>query len=476
MKFLLINPRTDLKKTMGRWSYFISPLLPLGIAYIASVLEKSGHLVQVIDQYADNMTNKNLLDFIYRSNPDAIGFSCLSNSIPAARILCEEIKKIRPAIKIILGNIHPTVLPENTLKTVPADIIVRGEGELTILELLEYLENKKDLTEVKGITYRNNGTILHNPDRPMIKDLDDLPYPAWHHFNLKKYNTLPLLGFKDIYLPIQSMRGCSHRCYFCAQDRVFHGVRIRKVKKIVDEIEYFHGKLGIKFFRFNDPYFPINPQYGFEFCDELISRGLNKRIKWVIESRVDVLNDQLCSRMKEAGLSLIAFGFESGSENILNKINKRITLNDSQVIMNSAREAKLNTFGCFILGLPGENQSSCRQTIDFALKLDCDLAKFSIATPYPGSRFFEDYQDTLINRSSSDGFSAWHDSSLQGGPVFIPQGMSADELIGLQKEAMRKFYLRPRKILKLVTKRLLSWRSILWGGLVLISNYFHRRK
>jgi len=461
---------------MGRWSYFISPLLPLGIAYIASTLEKAGHEIQVIDQHADNMSNNNLIDSIYRSNPDAIGFSCLSNSIPAVELLCKGIKKNKPEIKIILGNIHPTVLPENTLETVPADFIVRGEGELTILELLKYLENKKDLTEVKGITFRNKGLIVHNPDRPMINDLDDLPYPAWHLFNFKNYSTLPLLGFKGTYLPIQSMRGCKYHCYFCAQDRVFRGVRIRKIKNVVDEIEYFHAKMGIKYFRFNDPYFPINPQYGFDFCDELTNRGLNKRIKWVIESRVDILNNQLCSRMKEAGLSIIAFGFESGNKKILNKINKRITLNDSKVIMNSAREAKLNTFGYFILGLPGEDQSSCRQTIDFALKLDCDLAKFSIATPYPGSKFFEDYQDMLMNRSSSDGFSAWHDSSLPGKPVFIPQGISADELIGLQKEAMRKFYLRPGKILRLVTKRLLSWRSILWGGLILLTDSFPRRK
>ena len=471
MKVLLINPASKVTEGSRKLKAFLSPIPPLGLAYIAAVLEKDGVDVKIIDQVAGRIPNKLLLNKIKEFSADLVGFSCLTSVMSNVAELGLEIRKFSRA-KIVLGNIHPTIFAGQILTQGAADFIVRGEGDATMAELAKAVKDNSGFTHIQGISYRQGKDIFHNEERPLIGDLDTLPYPAWHLLELKDYRDSPMILIdREPVVPIAGSRGCAYKCSFCAQDAVYPLPRYRKTEAVIAELEHFHSKFNIRNFGFVDANFPFSISSGTEFCNALIRSGLHKKIRWATETRVDLVNEELLALMKKAGVHLIMFGFESGNRLVMDSVNKRIPPDQSLKIAGITRKLKVHTLGLFILGLPGETKQSCTATIKFAKDLDCDIAKFNIAVPYPGSKFFREFYKGKV--LDTDRFTPWHDwSDSKEGPVYVPPGLNARELVGLQRKAMFEFYARPKKFISLLILQRKSIFKILYGAYILTSKYF----
>ena len=473
MKVILINPVSMLIEKSEEIRSFLKPIPPLGLAYIGSVLEQGGIDVVIIDQFADKMNNDKLVETVIQHSPDIVAFSCLTPTIKNTTFLMKQIKAFKPDVKIVLGNIHPTLFSEDLLKGGFADAVVRGEGEYSMLELVIAFRKGTNLREIKGISFIDGSTVYHNPDREPVGDLDTIPYPAWHLLDLAKYDYCPLVGLKKTkFLPMLASRGCPYQCVFCAQEKIHKKIRYRKVKNIVDEIEYLHNRYGINCIALNDPFFPFSIQQGLEFCDEILSRGLEKKIKWIAESRVDKVNLELLKKMKRAGAYLIMYGFEVGTQKILDTLGKDSTLQQSLQAMEFTKKAGIYTLGLFMLGAPGETKKDCEETIRFSKKLDCTIAKFNIVVPYPGTALFDKYKKEF-DLDDSEKFMSWLDWSSQvdyKDMIYISDTMDARELVGLQRKAMFQFYFRPRSIARHI--KLTPFKDLCYGGLLLIKQQF----
>ncbi len=472
MKVLLINPNTGSVEKSVKLRVFFAPILPTGIGTIAAVLENAGIQVRVMDQFATRMSDDKLLAQIKEYDADIIGISCLTPVMKKVRMLIPEIRRFSKA-KIVLGGMHPTIFAKELLEEKIADVVVRGEGEITMLELVNALKEGRGFDGIDGVSFLKNGKVVTNPDRKPVEDLDTLPYPAWHLFDLDNYNEVPLaIIYGERALPLLGSRGCPFKCMFCAQDKVYPTPRYRNLDKILDEIEFMYSKYGVKKFGFMDANFPFSVESGIEFCDKLIKRGLHKRIKWITETRVDLVNEEVLRRMKEAGVHLIMFGFETGDQNMLDSVNKRTTVNQAREVMRVVKELKIYTLGLFMLGLPGETRKGCLNTIRLAKELDCDIAKFNLAIPYPGSKFFDEFyrnKGEIVDPEKFTGWYDWADDSKE--LVYVPPGMTSRELMGLQRKAMFDFYVRPKIIFQYVFGKKTSIGKLFYGGYILVAMY-----
>ncbi|MBZ9577942.1 B12-binding domain-containing radical SAM protein [Patescibacteria group bacterium] len=468
---LLINPNSKLINNSWGYRRFCTPIAPLGLCYIAAVLRNNGLKVSVIDQYARKMPDSELIDSIKKQKPFIIGFSALTPVMPDIRRLVLLIRKSRISSKIVLGNIHATCFPEEMLKDYTADIVVRGEGETTMLELCNHLMQGKQLEDVAGISFRLPGGIRHNPERRLIDNLDALPFPAWDALNLDDYSEVPLSAISNSRaIPIMASRGCPYRCYYCSQDTVYAKVRYRDLNKVVDEIEYFLTSCKIRYFGFSDAYFPFDEESGLKFCNIMIKRGLHKKLKWCTETRVDKVSPGLLKAMKEAGVHLIMYGIEVGNKRILKSIHKGTTLEQARIAVQETKKAGILSQGLFMLGLPGETKDTCMETITFAKEIRCDLVKFNIAVPYPGSKFFEDFIRHNKKVAEPEKFTSWSDwTSAKGDLVYCPEDLDSETLRYLQRRAMFDFYVRPRAIMNHILQRTVTLKNLFLGFLWLAS-------
>lgn len=474
MKVLLINPMSDLARQSKLYLHSVTPLPPLGLAYLSAILKADNREVFIEDQYATAMSNEDLVKKIRSISPEVIGFSCLTTAMGNTLRLISRIREQKIRAKIILGNIHPTLFPDELLQRGSADIIVRGEGEFTLRETVNALAQGEDVSGITGISYLHEGLVRHNPDRELVADLDDLPFPDWRAFDLRHYRRYPMLGIYDkLTLPVQGSRGCPFDCLFCSQDKFYKRPRYRDVKRVVSEIEYLVEEFGVQYVGFTDAYFPFSKKTGMEFCDEYIRRNLHRKIKWFTESRVDAVDAELMRRMKEANLYLIMYGFEVGNQKVLDAIGKKTTLSQAREAMAETKKNRIRSLGLFMLGLPEETRASCLETIAFAKELDPDFAKFNIAVPFPGSRFFEESKEGLgLIDSLGSKFTSWHDWSSCGGEViYSPKAMAKEELLNLQRKGMFDYYMRPKVILKHVFRRSFSLSDLFLGAFVLGRSY-----
>ncbi len=479
MKIILINPLSDLARLSSTYFRSVTPLPPLGLASLAAVLKNNNIEVLVEDQYASSISNEALIDKIASFSPQVIGFSCLTTAMSNVKRLINGIRQAGISAKIVLGNIHPTIFTEEVLAQGLADIVIRGEGEESLLETVIALDSNLTLENIKGISYLRDGKVMHNPERKIVEDLDELPYPDWHSFDLKYYRRYPMLGiYKSLVFPVQASRGCAYNCLFCSQDKFYKKPRYRKIKKVVDEIEYLHSKFNMKYIGFTDAYFPFSKNSGLEFCDELIRRKLHKKIKWFTETRVDMVDLELMRRMKESGLYLVMYGFESGNQKVLDYTGKGTTLEQARRAMEYTKKYNIRSLGLFMLGLPPDTKETCRQTIKFAKQLDPDLVKFNIAVPFPGSVFFEENKHKIGNIDKIDNkFTSWHDwSSWDGEIIYSSNAITKEELSNLQRKGMFDFYMRPRIILKHLIQRTFSLPDLCFGAVLLLKNYLKSRK
>jgi len=354
MKTLLINPKFPY--------YRGGDLFPVSLGYLTQIAEKHGQ-VFVIDMNVDNVKIENEIEKI---NPDYI---CLTATTPSFPFAVELLKKIRPITKakIILGGIHATFLPEECLNY--ADIVVRGEGEETLDEIL----SGKELSKVDGITYKENNEIIHNKDRELIKDLDKIGYPVYSKFPLKKYKIISIV----------TSRGCPFNCSYCCAARFWKNlVRYRSVKSVIEELKQIK-KLGFEKIRIHDSTFNLDKERVMKICDEMIKNRFN--FKWSCEVRADFLSEYLLKKMKQAGCILICIGVDSASQDVLDKCNRKISVETMKKAFLLANRIDINTRAYVTFGLKGETKESAEETIKFLQEVKPFQITLSLATIYPGT-------------------------------------------------------------------------------------------
>ena len=437
MKICLITPpyNSAVKSVTG----FSSP--PLGLAYLASVLREE-HEVKIVDSNILEYTMDDVRRELKKFNPDVVGITSVTPSIPQAYEVARIAKEINENCKVVMGGPHVTFLPEQTLKECEdIDIIVKGEGELTIKELVEFLEKGKSLKRVKGIAFRRGEMILNNEPRPFIRNIDEIPFPSRDLLPVEKYQ---LNGKR--YTTMITSRGCPFRCSFCSSSRLFGGYwRGRSPQNVLDELRIIYEDYEIKHIEFLDDTFTLDNKRAERICDGILKEKLD--ISWGASSRVDTITKKLAERMKRAGCWIIFLGIESGCQRILNMMGKRITIEQIKRAVKIIKKAGIKILGSFILGFPGETIRSIRQTIKFAKSLDIDYAEFSILTPYPGTPLFY-----LAEKSKSLLTRDWSKYTAID-PVMKIKGIAPKQLKSYLRKAYLYFYLRPKFIWEWIKNR-----------------------
>ncbi|MBN2143963.1 MAG: radical SAM protein [Candidatus Aureabacteria bacterium] len=467
MKILLINHFYYSISEFTYYEKFFAPVPVIGLAYLASYLKKYGHEVKIIDDYVEKLGLKGIMENIRSYSPEMIGISCLTPLADQTVFLTKEIRKHFPEIKIVLGHRHADYFAKDFISKGIADVIVHGEGEKTLLDLVCHFENKQSLDDVKGITYQDKGNPIRNPERPLIQDLDSIPFPAWDILPLEKYKPRPeVTPGGRLNLPLLFNRGCPFHCIFCNQE-LGNQVRRRSVENVISEMLWCHDRFGVDGFVFSDANFPVYRDQAIEFCNELIRLDVPSKIVWTTETRPDLLDEELLELMKKAGCTKIQIGFESGSDRILKILNKRFTVQDSIKAADMVKKCGIFLYGLFIIGNPTETEEEIMATIEASKKMGLDYAKFNLFVPFPGTAAYEDQKI----RKKTNGlpwicFSSYPPSAEK--VVFTPDGMTPQKLIRSQKKAFLQFYFRPIMIYRhLFTIRNIRPREY-WNGFLLI--------
>ncbi len=436
MKVTLVNPPYPLN------AHSHPPFIPLGLAYLGAVGEKEGHEINVIDCQAERLNHDTFRQRIRKEKPDAIGVTSTTLLYKSAKKILEIAKEEHPNATTMIGGSHVTFWDENALKECSSiDVIIRREGELTFIELLQRLQEKKDFAGVLGTTFRGkDGKILRNEDRPFLQDLDSLPSPAYHLLPIDAFHRMG----KTIF-PLVTSRGCTQWCDFCSTVRMFgRGYRTRNPKKVVDEMEMLHNKYGESQFTFYDDAFTVNRKHTLAMCDDIKARKLD--VTWDCETRVDMVDKELLTAMHNSGCITIWFGVESGSEKILGQMNKKIKLEETREAFRIAQKVGLMTIASAVIGFPGETEETAWETINFINSLNPDDIGCYVATPYPGTPMYEQVvKNGWLKVTDFDKY----DTAT---PTFETPQLSMEKIREIRYKAHQKFYLRPRYVLKMIRR------------------------
>ena len=439
---LLINPPWGKQK--GSIWYKVSSCLPsLGLGYIASTLEQNDIQVEILDCQAISYSQAEILSKIESFQPEYIGFTATTVLIQNVLQIAESIKLRCPETKIILGGVHPTIATEEVLKNPNVDIVVRGEGEFTCLDIVK----NKPLNEILGISYKSDGGIRHNLDRPLIEDIDCLPFPAYHLMPMDHYHTALGSAKRTPAMSIFATRGCPGRCTFCYSGALGKKIRKRSPENIISEIELLMNKHKVREISFYDDTFSAYKKTVLRFC-ELI-REKNIDLTWTCMSRVDYVTLEVLKEMKASGCHQICFGVETVDENILKNIRKRLSLEKVELAVKNTKKAKIDVRLSFMFGNPGETIETMEKTLAYAIQLDPDLAQFNITTPYPGTEMFLWAKEHGYLKTED-----WSKYDYYTFVMELPTVFSAD-IERYYKIAYRRFFLRP----KFLMKRLLKLRN-----------------
>jgi anaerobic magnesium-protoporphyrin IX monomethyl ester cyclase len=411
----------------------------LGLAYIAAMLEQS-HSVKILDNYLENLNKEQLKKRISLVNPEIVGITSDSFSFSSAVEIANVVKEIDKNIITVIGGPHANVFPDAPLKHDSIDISVYGEGELTTIELWDKIEKGESLKDVKGIGYKNNDKIIINQSRELIKNLDELPFPARHLFPMESYERKEKQYFGNIE-PIDWMttsRGCVFNCTFCDNREIFGNYRSRSPENVVDEIELLLSEYDIKGVYFREALFTLNKKRVLGICNELKERGLD--IVWACDSRIDTIDKEMLLSIKDAGCRTVWFGIESGTQEILDYIQKGITIPQIKEVVKLSKECGMRVGGTFMIGIPGETIDQMHKTIEFVCELRPYL-DFVGYSPYLGIPKSQLYIYSKENNFIDEDF---------GNGVFTVKTKEFDRasMEKLMRYAARKFERTPGRMFK----------------------------
>jgi len=441
-------------------SGIISTQYPINLGYISSWLKKNGIDVVILDFEVEKSDNKRLINLIKDKNPILIGVSCTTSNVKSGHKIAECVKRIYPDLPIVIGGVHASALPERTLKEFSSfDIVAKGEGEETLLELYNAIRENEDLAKVRGLVYRdNNGNLIDTGTREVIQDLDKLPFPDRENLNMSLYKkthvTRGISRLNRNVAEILTARGCPYDCIFCAS-KVAMGkpVRYRSVNNIISEIEECITKYSVDHFSVLDDTFTFREDILYQVCDYFKSR----RVSWDCLTRLDRVSEVMIKKMVDSGCEKISFGVESGSEKILKIIGKDVTIAQIKEIFKFCKKSGLRYLeASFMLGNhPLETKEEVRSTLDLAIELDPDIMTVSIAVPFPGTEL-----NRLMKERNYLGRENWDEFVLFGSsPSWKYEYLDLTTLKGLQSKLYKRFYWRFSYILKQL-KKLRSFKEL----------------
>jgi radical SAM superfamily enzyme YgiQ (UPF0313 family) len=449
MEVLLVNPpdiASKYKDVLG----LTAP--PLGLAYIGAVLEENDVKVTILDAPALDMDFQGYQRELANKHVDLLGVQTTTPTIKQALAVGKITKELHPECTVTMGGYHATFMPEQVLENDFVDVVVRNEGEYATLELVDAIENDKPLRNIDGINYRDGDRIVETPKRRPIEDLDALPFPARHLLPMSEYM---LFGRKQVLATMICSRGCPMGCSFCASSAM-HGrrVRFRSPENAAAEMEQVVDDYKVRMVGFMDDTFTLFPKWVDSFCKGIISRGID--VVWGCTARVDRFNKELLSQMWKAGCRTLLFGVESGNQKILDNVQKGTKVAQAKRAFKTAKDIGMHTIASMTLGMPGENKTTIDETIGFAKWVNPDYALFSLATPYPGTKFYE-----LASKMGLIRIKDWTHFTLLT-PVIESVDLTLRELQDTQREAFKEFYLRPNYLFKQLSRDKLLFALVMY--------------
>lgn len=441
-KITLVNPPLTGKERYGSLAKGGVYMPNLGLGYLASVLRRENYRVDIVDCEALNLDTKRASEHILRESSDFVGLTATTVSINKAVELATALKDSNPRLKILIGGPHLTSTPDQTmLRFSQFDIGIIGEGELTIVELLNALADNKDISAVDGLIYRISGSLTKTRPRTLIKDLDRLPYPAWDLYpDLARYYQPSAFGFRRLpSISLVTSRGCPFCCSFCSQS-LWGGVyREHSPEYVMEMMRILYHKYKIKDLAIYDDTFGVNRTRLIKFCQLLIREKLD--LVWSCNLRANMADAGILKLMKEAGCWGIAYGIESGSQKILDFLKKGVKKEEIQQAMRNTKKAGIISKGYIMVGTLLETEQTLRETLDYVLSLDMDLLTVNHFSPFPGTL---DYERADKFGYFNKDWRLFNQHSL----VFIPNSLRREDLEFYRRKITRRFYLRPKILLK----------------------------
>lgn len=465
-KIFFATPPISMEERYGSLAGAGSSLPTLGILYLAAMTREKGFPTALCDAAARSFSAAHLLEKVLAERPDVLGLSATTFSVFHAAAFAALVKRQLPELKVVIGGPHVSAAPLETMARFPEfDLAVIGEGEETIIDLLEAIQDGQPCDGIAGIVFRKGEELVATGRRPFLKELDTLPRPAWDLLD----------GFPQAYLPapfkvrktpaasLVTSRGCPNSCIFC--DRSVFGTSCHAFSAdyVVGTIRYLADSFGVREFSFEDDTFISFKKRLKDICQMIIDLKLD--ISWTCLGRVTSVDAETLALMKRAGCWQISFGIESGCPEILKTIHKNVTLEQIERAVCLCRDAGILSKGFFIVGHPGETRETLQRTLDFALRLPLDDISATMLTPFPGTEIYE--RAAEFGTFDSD----WSRMNLLN-TVFVPHGLTQEFIEQFQRDMLRRFYLRPRIVLGYI-RRLLTNPSMA-RGLLLGARAFFR--
>lgn len=425
----------------------------LGILSVATYLKhkRADAEIRFLDCMALEMDFTDMEREVRNFKPDIAGITCLTFTYIDCLRTAAVIKKANPEVKVCLGGFHVTLYPEETLTQKDVDFIVFGEGEQTFLELVNHMDKGiPEASDILGLGYKNNGSLFINQSRPVVKSMDDIPFPDYNIIDITRYTHI--LGRGDISLSLESSRGCPFGCNFCDIRR--SKFRYRSPEPLVDEIKRLVSK-GVRSFFFVDDNLTIIKDRVIKICQMIVERGLKMDFK--VSSRVDTVDEEVLYYLKQAGCSRLSIGIESSKQKYLDFLDKGVTVEKTIQTINLAHKVGIPIFAYTMIGLPGQTKEEMMEEVEFLKRHKVEYASFSICTIYPKTQLY--YRCLKNGELSSD---QWPEFALNPRPdIHIPFAntiYTSKELRAIQIEATRHFYFSPHSI-AMRLKEINSWKS-----------------
>ena len=452
---LIIRPcnQNDLYGVLGREKITgIEP--PLWAAIDAAFIRQRGYGVAILDAEVMGISHAETAGRVKEMQPALVNVA-VSGTNPSsstwnmtgAGLLVREIKKLNPETEIVISGLHPSALPERTLRDEVVDFVCQGEGFFTLPALIDVLRSRKDQFEgIPGLWFRQDGVIRSNPRPDIVKDLDTLPMPAWDLLPMSGYraHNWHCLGSKyprEPYAVIYTSLGCPYSCSFCCINSFFgkNTIRFRSPDKVIGEIEFLVSKYGVHNVRIIDEMFVLRPSHVNRLCDLIVERGLDLNI-WVY-ARVDTVTGEMLDKMKKAGINWICYGFESANQNVLDDVRKGYTAKDVYDAVRMTGDAGIHILANYMFGLPNDNMQTMQETLAQAMDLNCEYANFYCCMAYPGSRLYEEAVRNGVRLPPKwEGFS-------QLSPETLPlstKHLSSAEVLRFRDHAFQAYHSSPR--------------------------------
>jgi len=442
MKIFLINPPVSFDIFYGEWdmSDVKSSSPPLGILSLSSILREHGYEVRIWDAHAEGSGMPGVITQVKDFQPDMVGVTAMTIMISAAAEIIKAVKEYDPSITTILGGVHVTAEPIETLRRYPdIDLAVIGEGEIAFIDLLEAVQNDRSHSTVQSLVWREGDLIHVNDRRAFFKSLDEFPPPAFDLVpNLFNHYRLSVFGTKSFRsVGLVTSRGCTGKCTFCDLGVVGRGYRYNTAEYLITLMKDLYYNYGVSDFLFYDDLFVGSKPRLKEICKVIIEEKLP--FTWSCCARVDFIHTDMLKIMKQAGCWMIEYGIESGCQRIIDSMRKNIDKGTIRRVVNETADAGIITKGNFIFGNPGESHDSIMESIDFACSINLNYFQHTFLAPLPGSELYE----TAGKYGSFD--PSW-DKMNTFALNFVPKGFTRQQLVDYSKHAWNRFYLRPRII------------------------------